>query len=235
MTPATRHRLDHHGVGAREIRRGPRADFEQRGRLAGDDLEVVVEAHRRIVAEAPLHDLAFGERDARLGRPGDELGVEAAADLEGAAEEEIARDEGLTDAELVSRRRAPAAHVVAVDDVVVQQARGVDELAGDRDVHRVSHHVAAAGAEHQQGHRRPDALAAAADQVIGDLGEARFARREQAGEALLDEAQLIADQGGDRGQRRGRGSRAGRHADTPRCGRRLMNARIMSGCRGVSR
>ena len=95
VAAAARHRLDDRIVGGGQIRRGARADLEQRRRLARDDLEVVVERDRRVVPEAALHDLALGERDAGLGGPMDQALVEAAADLKGAAEEKVAGDQRL--------------------------------------------------------------------------------------------------------------------------------------------
>ena len=44
VAAAARHRLDDGVIGAGQVGGGARADLEQRGRLARDDLEVVVEA-----------------------------------------------------------------------------------------------------------------------------------------------------------------------------------------------
>ena len=92
--------------------------------------------------------------------------------LERAAEQEIADQH--------ARRIAPdevggalaAAHARAVDDIVVEQGRGVDEL--DRGGELV---VARAGVAEQrgagEGQHRPHPLAAAGDQVAGELGDQR--------------------------------------------------------------
>ena len=162
--------------------------------LRGDDLEVVVEGHRRIAPEAALHDLAFAEADAGVGRPADDLLLEAPAQLEGLAEQEVAGDERDGEAVALERRRAPAPRLAAVDDVVVQQRRRVDQLERDRHVDHVGDVAAAAGLEHQQRDRRADALAAATDQMQRDLREQRLARREQPLHLLLDLRELVGDQ-----------------------------------------
>src|ERR671931_436430 len=116
MPPAGGHRLDERGRRGGEMCGRTRAGREERGRLALDDLEVVDGGHTRIVAEPALHDLALGQADARLSRPPDHLGLEPGAEREGAAEEEVARDERVGEAEGAQRRGPAPAEVAAIDD-----------------------------------------------------------------------------------------------------------------------
>ena len=71
--------------------------------------------------------------------------------------------------------RLPRRSAGAVDDIVVEQGRGVDEL--DRGGELV---VARAGVVEQsrarEGQHRPHALAAAGDQMAGELGDQRHLR-----------------------------------------------------------
>ncbi len=110
-------------------RRHPAGGGEQRGGLGADDLEIMVFVGVDLALGGQLVDLALG--DHRGGVAEDLEHLEAAVldhQLERAAEQEIADQH--------ARRIAPdevggalaAAQARAVDDVVVQQRRGVDEL-----------------------------------------------------------------------------------------------------------
>ena len=169
MAPARRHRLDDRRRRRGEVRGGARAGLEERGGLALDDLDVVVDGHRRVAPETALHDLALGQADAGLGRPADDLGLEAGAEREGAAEEEVAGDQRVGEAEGLQRRRPPAARLAAVDDVVVQERGRVDQLERDGGLDGVvaARERSAGGrrVEDEQDDGRPDALAARADEV----------------------------------------------------------------------
>ena len=140
-----------------------------------------------------LLDLALG--DHRRGVAEDPQDLEAAVldhQLEGAAEQEVADQH--------ARRIAPdevggalaAAHARAVDDVVVKQSRGVDEL--DRRGELV---VARAGVAEQRGagerQHRPHPLAAAGDQMARELGD----QRDLALHALEDDGVDAVHVGGD--------------------------------------
>src|SRR4029453_1789927 len=108
LLPTRGHGLDDRRLRARQVRRGASADREQRRRLAQDDLVVVRYRDRRIAAAAALQRLALGQADARLGPPAHDLGLEARAQREGAAEEEVARDQRVGETEPL-QRRGPAA------------------------------------------------------------------------------------------------------------------------------
>ena len=87
---------------------------------------------------------------------------------ESLAEQEVADQHARLVAPDHARRLLAAAHVAFVDDVVVQQGRGVHELDAGRELD-----MAVAGiAEHLSGgerHHRPQPLAAGRDQVVGDF------------------------------------------------------------------
>ena len=120
-----------------------------------------------------LLDLTLG--DDRGGVAEDPQHLQAAVldhQLERAAEQEVADQH--------ARRIAPdevggalaAAHAGAVDDVVVKEGRGVDELdrGGELVVARAGVAEQACAGERQH---RPHALAAAGDQVAGELRDQR--------------------------------------------------------------
>src|SRR6266705_3478508 len=100
-----------------------------------------------IFAPAMIGKAVFREGGARVGGQLDDLRVELAADPEGLDEQEVARDEGVLQSELLVRGHAAAAHLAAVVDVVVDQGRGVDELQGRGEVDRLRGVHAAAGPE----------------------------------------------------------------------------------------
>ena len=87
---------------------------------------------------------------------------------------------------------AAAPRLGAVDDVVVDERRGVDELDDRRVEHGAVAGVAAEPRRHQQ-HGRPDALAAAHLDVLAHLRDQLDARLEMARELALDARQLVAD------------------------------------------
>ena len=87
---------------------------------------------------------------------------------------------------------AAAAQVGAVDDVVVHERGGVDEL-DDRGIqHGAIALVAAQPGRHQE-HGGAHALAAAALDVAAHLGNERNARLDVADELLLDRLEVTAD------------------------------------------
>ena len=141
--------------------------------------------HRRGVAEDPEH-LEAAVLDHQLERP---------------AEQEIADQD--------ARRIAPdevggalaAAHARAVDDVVVEQGRGMDEL--DRGGELV---VARAGVAEQVGagerQHRPHALAAAGDQVAGELRDQRDLALHPLEDHRIDPVHVLGDERDHRLERR---------------------------------
>ena len=98
-------------------------------------------------------------------------------------------------------RRAAAARVGAVDDVVVDQRGGVHHLH-----HRAQADGAGAGVAEQvrgeQQQRRPDALAAALAQVFGNFGDGADAGGGVAAQLLLDRHEVFPQQLEDLSRRR---------------------------------
>src|SRR5436309_165038 len=167
-----------------------RARHDRQGRLPRDDVEVLLMRHGGVEGVPFLADLAFREGGARVGGQLDDLRVELAADPEGLDEQEVARDEGVLQSELLVRGHAAAAHLAAVVDIVVDQGRGVDELQGRGEVDRLRGVHAAEGPEGEVGDHRPDALAARLDHVAGDVKEEGFLGNDALADLRLDKGHL---------------------------------------------
>ena len=184
---------------------------EQRGGLGHDDREILVLVRVEAALGGELVDLAFG--DHRRGVAENFQHLEAAVldhQFECARKEEIADED--------ARRVAPdevggalaAAHRAQVDDIVVEQGRGVDEL--DRGGELV---VARAGIVEQRGagerQHRPHPLAAAGDEVAGKLRDQRDLRLHAREDDGVDRVHRF---GGEREQRVERGRpRVGKRVD----------------------
>ena len=84
-----------------------------------------------------------------------------------------------------------AAQLGFIDDVVVEQSRGVDHLhdCGER---MVVHATIIEGARRQQQQRGPQFLAAAADDVLGNLTDQRDVRIERSAQDPVDGLEIIA-------------------------------------------
>ena len=111
--------------------------------------------------------------DAGLGGGAHQAFLEAAAEFEGAAEEEIAGDQRRREAVTGEGRGLAAAQQSAVDDVVVKQRCRVNQFERDRRVDCVRDFLvdAAACAIDQQDEERALAFAAAIDEVMADLAD----------------------------------------------------------------
>ena len=149
-----------------------------------------------------LLDLALG--DDRRGVAEDPQHLEAAVldhQLERAAEQEIADQD--------ARRIAPdevggalaAAHAGAVDDVVVEQRRGMDELDRGGELVVARSGIAEQGAAGERQHR-PHALAAAGDQVSGKLGDQRDLALHPLEDDGVDAVHVAGDERDQRVERR---------------------------------
>ena len=86
----------------------------------------------------------------------------------------------------------PAPHIRIVDDVVVHQRRGVNELDDGGVEHGARPGVAAQARAHQQ-HRRAHALAAALQQVVADLRNDVDLRLDLPRKLALDRLEILAD------------------------------------------
>ena len=89
-------------------------------------------------------------------------------------------------------RQPAAAQIRVVDDVVVDERRGVNELDDGGVQNRAVAGVAHEARGHQE-HRRTDALAAARADVLADLRDQRDLRLDVACELLVDLLQVGAD------------------------------------------
>ena len=143
---------------------------EQRRGLGVDDVEVAILAELDLARGGELVDLAFRDHGGGVGKDLEHLQA-AVLDhqLEAAAEQEVAHEHARGVAPDDVRGPFAAAQIAAVDDVVVEQGRGVDEL--DRGGKAM---VARPGIADQPGaaqrQHRTHPLAAAGDQVAGELG-----------------------------------------------------------------
>ena len=114
-------------------------------------------------------------------------------------------------AEQCVRRASPAPELRVVDDVVVQQRRGVDELDDDRqlDVPVAFAAERTGGEQHQQ---RSQPLAPAPDDVLGDLVHEVDVRRETVPNGAIDGREVVVDKGSNRGEiAKRRRRRSGKH------------------------
>ena len=91
------------------------------------------------------------------------------------------------------RGLASAAQVRFVDDVVVQQGRGVDEFdhGGEQDMFASA---IAGRLRRQQYQHRPQAFAAAADDVFGDLVDQHHIRRQALADQCVDRSHVARNQ-----------------------------------------
>ena len=92
--------------------------------------------------------------------------------LERLAEQEIADQHARLVAPEHARGEPAAPHVALVDDVVVQQRRGVHEFDRGGELDMAVAGIAGEPRQRQRQHR-PQPLAAGSDQVVGDLGDHR--------------------------------------------------------------
>ena len=177
---------------------------EEVGRLALEDVEVLVdgEIHGAAPRELQDHSLDHAKRDL-----GDDLENLEAPHLDRHADradvEEIAEEHGEIVPEEVVDRALPAPHDGLVDDVVVDQSRGVDELR-DRAVLRGLFALVAAGSRGQQQERRTDTFSAAAvDVAAARLDDLELALYLVANERL-DRVEISLNRAEDVPEREGR-------------------------------
>ncbi len=170
-----------------------RAATEQVRRLAADDVEVLVLADHHLALLRELIQLAFDhpQRDvAELPHDVEPVGRQRQAhrlDVE-----VVAQQNGDVAAPPRMHRRLPAAPLRVVDDVVVHQGGGVDELddrgVEDGELARVARQTRC----HQQ-HGRPNALAPAVLDVSPDLRDEVDLRFDVPVELCLDLLQVFPD------------------------------------------
>ena len=180
-----------------------RGGKQHRG-LGGDDFEVAILGGVDVALRGQLGDLAF--RDHRRCARQDAEDLQRPVldhQLEGAAEQEVADQHARRVAPDGVRRRLAASQVGTVDDVVVQQCRGMDELDRRRQpVMPLAAIVEQPRASERQ--HRPQPLAAAGDQVAGKLGNQGDRRLHPVKDDVIDRAEVGATQIEQRGQRRSR-------------------------------
>jgi hypothetical protein len=146
---------------------------EQLGRLAADHREIFVLGRLGVLGDRELQHLAFGDHGGGR-RQNVERAQRADLDhhLEGLAEQEVADQHARLVAPEHAGGELAAAHVALVDDVVMQQRRGVHEFDGGRELD-VAVAPVAAEIGHRERQHRPQPLAARGDQVVGDLRDHR--------------------------------------------------------------
>src|SRR2546425_1246487 len=168
-----------------------RSRHDRQGRLPGDDVDVLLMAHARVECVALLTNLSLRQGGACVGRELDDFRIELPSDAERLHEQEVARDQGVLQPELLVRGEAPAAHLPAVVDIVVDQGRGVDELEGRGEIDGLRDVGPTQGPEREEGDHRPDALAAGIDHVPGDVMEEGFLGNDASPDLRLDEGHLV--------------------------------------------
>jgi hypothetical protein len=108
-------------------------------------------------------------------------------------EDVVADQDGEVVSPAVVDGRAPAADVRLVDDVVVDEGGGVDEL-HHRRVDHVAEAVVAEHLRHEQEQGRAEALPPAAEDVLPDVVDGGDLRAEIAAQLLFDHLELRGDQ-----------------------------------------
>ena len=181
-------------------------DFEEAGGLAEDEVEVlffVDEMAELLHLEEFAFDHLLGERDEQV-EDAEVAFFESGA--EGLHVEPVAGEDALGVAPGGVGGGAAAAGVGFVDDVVVDEGGGVEHLddCAEADAGLAG---AAEGFGGEQEEQWADALAAAGDEVAGDVGDDFDVGGGLAGELLLDGGEVVAEQVEDFG-----GSRDGESA-----------------------
>src|ERR687891_1021161 len=151
------------GIARAEQARG----FEELSRLERDALDVRLDRGLRVVELPLLHRLAAGDRQTGAGEDVDALEVARVGELgHRAGEEVVAAGPSRGGAVLVPRRRAAAAELRSVDEIVVHERRDVGELDRDSRAQRL-----VAVARGQVDEQWPEALPARVDRVPADGGD----------------------------------------------------------------
>src|SRR4029077_12670109 len=121
----------------------------------------------------------------------DRLTAQDRHNLEGARVDEIPDQHARLVAEYLVRGVTPAPHRGPVDDVIVQERRGVDELDKRRGLD-VRGALRGAGARTQAHEERPQPLAAAGNDVFGDLVHEGHGAFQTRSDGRVDGAQVVA-------------------------------------------
>ena len=183
---------------------------EEIGRLALAAAQVGLDPDVHVVSLGPLQHLPLAEADGGGAQEVDRGGDARAHQLrEGAGQQEVAGRDG--DGRPVAMRhgRATAPQLGAVEDVVVDERRHVQQFDRGRPAqHRLARRFAAAGAEERQ--QRPHALAAGAQRRAAGVAELAGILGGDPGEALLHQVEAAGDAAllGRRGPRQRRPRRA---------------------------
>ena len=170
-----------------------RAPAEQEGGLAPDDLEMLVLGDVDVAGLGELIKLALDHPQRDVAEHPDDLERVLRERHRHALDVEIVPEQ---DGDVVAPARmdgqTAAPEVGAVDDVVVDQRGGMDELDHRRVEHGAVAGVSAEPRRHQQD-RGADPFASAALDVAAHLGDERHAGLDVADELLLDRLEVAAD------------------------------------------
>ena len=181
-----------------------RAAAEEKGGLAAHDVEVLVLGNAGIAVLRQLVQLALDHVQGDVAQGADDFELVVRQRHRHRLDVQIvAEQHGDVVAPPRVHGQPPAAEVRVVDDVVVDERRGVDELDDGGVEDRPIAGVTDEARGHQQD-RRPDPLAAAGPDVLPDLRDQRHFRLDVARELLVDLLKVGADRLEDlrQGQRR---------------------------------
>ena len=179
------------GVG--EIGRDAAAGAEQRGGLAADHVEVIIEREIGAAVLFLSEDLALDHADGHVRQQAQNLEIPLGQRHAHRMHEDVVADkDGEIVAPAIVDGRAAAADLRLVDDVVVHQRGGVNEL-DDRAVDDVAVALVAQHLRDEQQQGRAEALAAAGQDVIAHVADGRNLRLEVAPQLVLDELQFRRD------------------------------------------
>ncbi len=168
-------------------------DLEETGGLAEDEVEVLLfvdEMAELLHLQQLAFDHLLGERDQQLEHAEVALFQRR---TEGLHVEPVAGEDALGVAPGRVRRRAAAAGVGLVDDVVVDERRGVQHLDDGAEAD-AAWAGAAEGFGREQEQQRADAFAAACDEIPRDVGDDLDVGGGLAVEVLLDGREVVAEE-----------------------------------------
>ncbi len=172
-----------------------RRGLEQARGLALDHRQVGGFGEVGVAGVHELQHLAFGDRVGGVGEDVEDAHLlQRDHELECAGVEEVAHQHRRGVAELRIGGRVAAAQVGFVDDVVVQQRGGMDHL-DDGGQRVLVGPAVAGGACREEQQRGPQALAAAGDDVFGDLSDQHDVGVERGAQDAVDGRHVGADHG----------------------------------------
>src|SRR4029079_1812827 len=174
-----------------------RADFgsgmKQRRGLAFDDFQVIIQRYCPVAIEVALENFSLSQERAGVGGPLHNGFIELAGEFKSFDKQEISSDQSGLQAEFFVGGLLAPARLRAINNIVVQQSRRVDQLDGCGDVDNILSVLTAEGRVSQQRDHRTHSLPAAQYEVRRNVGEVLLSRSNRAREIFFDPFKSLAD------------------------------------------